>query len=47
MLYNGVIIGTGTPDEIRNTSDPVIKQFIAGSAVGPIQAEGISNEDRA
>ncbi len=46
MLYNGVIIGTGTPDEIKNTSDPVIKQFITGSAAGPIQVEGISNEDR-
>jgi phospholipid/cholesterol/gamma-HCH transport system ATP-binding protein len=36
MLYNGVIIGTGTSDEIKNTSDPVIRQFITGSASGPI-----------
>lgn len=36
MLYNGKIIGTGTPDQIRNTTDPVIKQFITGSAKGPI-----------
>jgi phospholipid/cholesterol/gamma-HCH transport system ATP-binding protein len=39
MLYNGVIIGTGTPEEIKNTSDPVIKQFIKGSAMGPIKIE--------
>ena len=36
MLYQGNIIGTGTPDEIRNTKDPVIRQFITGSARGPI-----------
>lgn len=36
MLYDGKIIGVGTPDEIKNTSDPVIKQFITGSAKGPI-----------
>ncbi len=47
MLYNGVIIGVGSPDEIKNTSDPVIKQFITGSALGPISLEGIEYEDRA
>lgn len=36
MLYDGKIIGTGTPDEIRNSGDPVIQQFITGSAHGPI-----------
>ncbi len=38
MLYNGKIIGVGLPVEIKNTSDPIIKQFITGSAVGPITA---------
>ncbi len=46
MLYNGLIIGSGTSDEIKNTSDPVIKQFITGSAVGPITLEGVRHEDR-
>ncbi len=41
MLYNGVIITEGTPDEIRNTSDPVVKQFIEGNAEGPITLSGI------
>jgi len=41
MLYNGVIIETGTPEEIRNTSNPIVRQFIEGSAVGPIILEGI------
>ncbi len=36
MLYDGKIIGVGSPDEIRNTTDPIIKQFVTGSARGPI-----------
>lgn len=42
MLYKGSIIETGTPEEIKNTSNPVVKQFITGSAVGPIQIEGVT-----
>ena len=41
MLYNGVIIVEGTPEEIQNTSDPAVKQFIEGRAEGPITIEGI------
>ena len=44
MLYEGVIIQTGSPDEIKNTENPVVKQFITGSAVGPIKIEGVSRE---
>lgn len=36
MLYEGKIIQIGTPDEIRSSADPVVRQFISGSAVGPI-----------
>lgn len=36
MLYSGKIIETGTPDDIKNTKNPVVRQFISGSAVGPI-----------
>ena len=36
MLYKGKIIATGTPEEIKNTKDPVVKQFIYGEAAGPI-----------
>lgn len=39
MLYNGKIVGVGTPDEIRNSKDPLIQQFITGSAQGPITSE--------
>ncbi len=38
MLYQGKIQQVGTPEEIRNTKDPVVHQFITGSAVGPIAA---------
>ena len=36
MLYEGRIIGVGTPEEIKHSKDPVIQQFITGSAHGPI-----------
>jgi phospholipid/cholesterol/gamma-HCH transport system ATP-binding protein len=39
MLYKGEIQEIGTPDQIRNTTNPIVKQFITGSAVGPITAD--------
>lgn len=36
MLFEGEIIGVGTPDEIRNSKNPIIQQFIHGSPRGPI-----------
>ena len=39
MLYNGKIVGIGTPEEIRNSQDPLVHQFIGGSAHGPINIE--------
>jgi phospholipid/cholesterol/gamma-HCH transport system ATP-binding protein len=36
MLYKGKIIAIGTPEEIKNTKDPIVKQFITGAAKGPI-----------
>ena len=38
MLYEGKILEVGTPDEIKNSKNPVVQQFITGSAVGPIKA---------
>lgn len=37
MLYQGKIIATGPPEEIRNSKNPVIQQFITGAAEGPIE----------
>ena len=42
MLYNGVIIAAGSPEEIQHTSDPVVRQFVEGRAAGPIIIEGIN-----
>jgi phospholipid/cholesterol/gamma-HCH transport system ATP-binding protein len=39
MLYKGEIQEIGTPDEIKGTMNPIVKQFITGSAVGPITAD--------
>ncbi len=36
MLYQGAILEVGTPDEIRGSANPVVRQFITGSAEGPI-----------
>jgi phospholipid/cholesterol/gamma-HCH transport system ATP-binding protein len=36
MLYEGKIIFVGTPDEIKNSADPIVHQFITGAATGPI-----------
>jgi phospholipid/cholesterol/gamma-HCH transport system ATP-binding protein len=40
MLYKGRIIAVGTPAEIRESADPVVRQFVSGSARGPITDEG-------
>ena len=42
MLHRGRIIETGGPDEIRNTSNPFVRQFVLGLAEGPITAEPLS-----
>jgi phospholipid/cholesterol/gamma-HCH transport system ATP-binding protein len=39
MLYKGRIIETGTPEQIRTSANPVVSQFVAGRAQGPITAE--------
>src|SRR4030042_3021902 len=44
LLYEGRIIETGTPDEIKNSQDPFVRQFITGSASGPIKIEGVHYE---
>jgi phospholipid/cholesterol/gamma-HCH transport system ATP-binding protein len=36
MLYMGEIIQEGTPEEIRNTSNEIVRQFIQGEVEGPI-----------
>jgi phospholipid/cholesterol/gamma-HCH transport system ATP-binding protein len=37
MLNDGRIVFEGTPEETRNTRDPLVRQFIEGSSQGPIK----------
>jgi phospholipid/cholesterol/gamma-HCH transport system ATP-binding protein len=37
MLHDGVIVDSGTPEEIVNSMNPIIRQFISGSHEGPIE----------
>jgi phospholipid/cholesterol/gamma-HCH transport system ATP-binding protein len=38
MLFEGKIIFSGTPNEINNSDDPYIRQFVEGRAEGPMTA---------
>jgi len=38
LLHDGKVVFTGTPDEARDTVDPLVRQFIEGSSEGPIRA---------
>ncbi len=38
MLHEGKIIFSGTPQETKNTANPVVRQFIEGKEEGPIKA---------
>ena len=39
MLYNGEIVQCDTPDGIRDSSNPVVRQFVEGAIRGPISVE--------
>jgi phospholipid/cholesterol/gamma-HCH transport system ATP-binding protein len=36
FISNGVIVGEGTPDEIRRSELPYVKQFVHGETDGPV-----------
>jgi phospholipid/cholesterol/gamma-HCH transport system ATP-binding protein len=38
MLHDGRVVFTGTPEETRGTTNPLVRQFIEGSTTGPIRA---------
>ena len=39
MIYHGRILQEGTPKEILQTRNPVVRQFIDGSVKGPLSTE--------
>lgn len=36
FVSEGRIVGEGTPDEVRNSSDPFVRQFVYGETDGPV-----------
>ncbi|MBN2282313.1 MAG: ABC transporter ATP-binding protein [Deltaproteobacteria bacterium] len=40
MLYDGKVVAFGTPEEIRQSSNEVVQQFIHGKLDGPIHMNG-------
>lgn len=37
MLYQGKIQAVGSAEEIKNSTNPIVHQFVTGSSVGPIK----------
>ena len=37
MIYQGHFMLDGTPEEFRNTDNPIVQQFIQGQPEGPMQ----------
>jgi len=42
MLYQGKVRICGTPDDVRNSPDEVVQQFINGRAHGPIEVHSLA-----
>ena len=36
FMYRGRVIESGAPDQLRESSNPVVQQFLAGRAHGPV-----------
>lgn len=36
FIHNGVVVATGTPQELENSSDPAVRQFIHARPDGPV-----------
>jgi phospholipid/cholesterol/gamma-HCH transport system ATP-binding protein len=37
ILANGAIAAQGTPDEVKNSADPLVHQFVNGLSEGPVK----------
>jgi phospholipid/cholesterol/gamma-HCH transport system ATP-binding protein len=46
FLYMGKVFAQGTPQEIRQSADPLVQQFITGSPDGPISFHASSRDFR-
>jgi len=43
LLHQGKIRFVGTPDEVRNADDPIVRQFVEGRSEEPAAAQGRSD----
>jgi phospholipid/cholesterol/gamma-HCH transport system ATP-binding protein len=46
ILYRGTVLAEGAPREIRESTDPIVQQFITGSPDGPISFHASSKDFR-
>jgi phospholipid/cholesterol/gamma-HCH transport system ATP-binding protein len=46
ILYQGSVLASGTPQEMRQSPDPLVQQFITGSPDGPIAFRASSKDFR-
>lgn len=46
MLYQGKILEVGTPTEIQNSKNGIVRQFISGSSSGPIPIPGHTSNNK-
>ena len=46
ILYMGKVLAEGAPADIRNSTDPLVQQFITGSPDGPISFRASSRDYR-
>jgi phospholipid/cholesterol/gamma-HCH transport system ATP-binding protein len=46
ILYMGKVVAEGAPADIRNSTDPLVQQFITGSPDGPISFRASSRDYR-
>ena len=44
MLHEGKVVEVGTPEEIKKSKNPIVQQFISGSAEGPIPMRRTSKD---
>ncbi|MGE0434530.1 MAG: ABC transporter ATP-binding protein [Planctomycetota bacterium] len=44
MVYDGRIVAHGTPEEMQQSDDPIVEQFLSGNAEGPIAPPAVSGQ---
>jgi phospholipid/cholesterol/gamma-HCH transport system ATP-binding protein len=42
MLFEGRVVAEGTPEEVRRSRDPILRQFVDGDHEGPVSYTGSS-----